>query len=89
MIFRVIKWLTLVLLFVTVAGVSAYFTLTYLIKSEDTVVVPDLVGKDAVFALKILSDLSLNTKVREFAYNSKIPADHVIYQEPEAGVQFG
>jgi beta-lactam-binding protein with PASTA domain len=85
MIFRAIKWLALPLVIAAAAGISAYLTLTFLIKSEDTVVVPDLVGKDVVFALKVLSDLSLNTKVRQFAYHLQIPADHVIYQEPEAG----
>ncbi len=43
--------------------VSAYLTLTFIIKSEDKVVVPDIVGKDVVLILEMLSDLGLITMV--------------------------
>ena len=61
------------------AGVSAYFTLTLIIKSEDTVIVPELIGKDVVYALEFLTDLELNTKVKGSEYSENIPKNNVTY----------
>ena len=85
MIAKIVKISALGLAFLLVAGASAYLTLTLIIKSEDTVIVPDLVGKDVVSALEILTDLQLNTKVNGSEYNQKFPKNHVTFQEPEAG----
>jgi len=85
MIAKIAKIAALGLAFMLVAGASAYLTLTFIIKSEDTVIVPDLVGKDVVSALEILTDLQLNTKVNRSEYNQKFPKNHVTFQEPEAG----
>ena len=59
--------------FVVVAGISAYLTLTLIIKSEDTVIVPELEGKDVVYALELLTELELNTKVKGSEYTTDIP----------------
>ncbi len=85
MIAKIAKISILGLAFLLVAGASAYLTLTLIIKSEDTVMVPDLVGKDVVSALEILTDLQLNTKVNGSEYDQKFPKNHVTFQEPEAG----
>ena len=85
MIAKFAKIATLFAVFSIVAGVSAYLTLTFIIKSEDSVIVPDLVGKDVVTALELLTDLQLNTKVNGSEYNRQFPKSHVIYQEPEPG----
>jgi len=85
MIAKIAKFTALGLAFLLAAGVSAYLTLTFIIKSEDTVIVPDLVGKDVVSALEILTDLQLNTKVNGSEYNQNFPKNHVTFQEPEAG----
>lgn len=87
MIAKIAKISGLALAFLLVAGASAYLTLTFIIKSEDTVIVPELVGKDVVSALEILTDLQLNTKVNGSEYNQKFPKNHVIFQEPEAGAE--
>ena len=68
-----------------VAGISGYLTLRFIIKGEDTVVVPQLVGKDVVYALNILTDLGLNIKVSGFEYRSDLPKNHVAQQEPGPG----
>ena len=73
------------MVFFAIAGASAYLTLTFIIESEETVVVPELEGKDAVAVLELLSGLELNTKVKESRFDTEIPADHVIHQEPDAG----
>jgi serine/threonine-protein kinase len=70
-----------------VAGVSAYLTLTLIIKSEDTVVVPELVGKNVVNVLELLTNLGLNTKIKGSEYNAEVPKNHIIFQEPEPGAE--
>lgn len=85
MIKRILKIAGLVLIFTTAAGISAYLTLTLIIKSEDTVIVPDLVGKDVVYTLELLTDLELNTKVKGSEYSDVIPKNHVTFQDPAPG----
>ena len=85
MIAKILKIAALITAFLLVAGASAYLTLTFIIKSEDTVIVPDLVGKDVVSALELLTDLQLNTKVSGSEYSHQFPKNHVTFQEPEAG----
>ena len=87
MILRAAKYSVLLFVFIGVAGVSAYLTLTYLIKSEDKVIVPDLMGRDVVYALEILTDLGLNIKVKGSEYSPDIAKNHVIVQEPGPGVE--
>jgi serine/threonine-protein kinase len=72
-------------MFILVVGASAYLTLTLIIKSEDVVVVPNLVGKEVVYTLELLTDLGLNTKVEGSEYSTEIPKNNVIFQEPEPG----
>ena len=82
---RFFKIVALFGVFLGVAGASGYFTLRFIIKSEDTVVVPELVGKNVVYSLDILTDLGLNIKVSGFEYRSDVPKNHVAYQEPGPG----
>ena len=85
MMTKFVKIAALFVVFLIVAGASAYLTLTFIIKSEDTVIVPDLVGKDVVGALEQLTDLQLNTKVNGSEYSWQFPKNQVIYQEPDPG----
>ena len=87
MIAKIAKITGIGLAFILVAGISAYFTLTLIIKSEDTVIVPDLKGKDVVYALELLTDLELNTKVKGSEYTTDIPKNYVVFQEPQAGAE--
>ena len=82
---RFLKIAVLLGAFLGVAGISGYLTLRFIVKSEDTVVVPELVGKDVVYVLDILTDLGLNTKVSGFEYRTDVPKNHVSYQEPGPG----
>lgn len=85
MIWKIVKIFLLVFLFFAVAGASLYITATLIIKSEDKIIVPELVGKDVVYALQTLSDLGVNTKVKGAEYNSRIPKNHIIFQSPSPG----
>ena len=73
------------MLFCLSVGVSAYIALTFIIKSEDTVIVPDLTGKDLVYSLELLTNLGLNTKVRGSEYSETVPKNHIIFQDPDPG----
>jgi serine/threonine-protein kinase len=84
-IFKIAKIAGMGFLFVLIAGISAYLTLTLIIKSEDTVIVPHLEGKDVVYALEILTELELNTKVKGSEYTGDIPKNHVVFQDPQPG----
>lgn len=85
MISKIVKTGALVFLFILVVGASAYLTLTLIVKSEDTVVVPRLVGKEVVYVLELLTDLELNTKVEGSEYSADMPKNYVVFQEPEPG----
>ncbi len=87
MISKIFKIVSLFIAFIIIAGLSAYVTLTLIIKSEDTVVVPNLVEKDVVYALEILSDLGLNTRVRGSEYSVHTPKNRILFQEPEPGAE--
>jgi serine/threonine-protein kinase len=84
---RILKFGALFFLFVLIVGASAYLTLTRIIKSEDTVVVPGLLGKNVVYVLELLTDLGLNTKVKGSEYSADVPENNVIFQEPEPGAE--
>ena len=82
---RVLRISLLVVFFMATAGIGAYVALTLIIKGEEPVVVPDLVGRDVLYGLEILSDLGLNTRVKATVYHDQVPKNHVIEQDPDAG----
>lgn len=87
MVRKVVKIILILVIFGTVAGLSAYLALTFIIKSEKTVIVPELAGKEVVYALSVLSGLGLNTKISATENHPTIPKDHVIFQEPGPGAE--
>jgi eukaryotic-like serine/threonine-protein kinase len=74
-------------IFMAAAGVGTYFAVHLLIHGKNNVIVPDLQGKEVVYALEILSDLGLNTKVKGARYSPTIPKNHIIAQAPEPGAE--
>ena len=82
---KIFKPIIYAAIFCLVFGVSAYLTLSFIIGTEKTVVIPDLVGKDIVYALEMLTDLGVNIKVKGSAYSDRVPKNHVISQRPEPG----
>ena len=87
MLQRIAKIVLIIAIFMAAAGISTYLTVHMLIRSKNTVVVPDLTGKEVVLALELLSDLGLNTKVKTSAYSNSVPRHHIISQDPEPGVE--
>lgn len=82
---RLLKVIVIVLVFAALAGGSAYLTIMMIVKGEKSVVVPDLTGKDVVYALQLLSDLGLNTKVTGAEYHDTVATHHIIFQKPSPG----
>ncbi len=74
-------------IFMVAAGLGTYFTVHLLIRSQDSAIVPDLLGKDVVYALELLTDLGLNTKVKGSQYSPTIPKHHIIAQAPDPGTE--
>lgn len=73
--------------FMVAAGLGTYFAVHVLIHGEHSVVVPDLNGKEIVYALEVLSDLGLNTKVKGSRYSATVAKHHIISQEPDPGTE--
>ncbi len=73
--------------FMLAAGVGTYFTVHVLIRSENSVIVPDLRGKEVVYALEVLTDLGLNTKVKGSQYSPTVTKHHIIAQAPDPGTE--
>jgi len=87
MISKLLKILVLFAVFVIAAGASAYLALTLIIQAEETVVVPALRDKEVVYALQMLSDLGLNTRIKASHFSATIPANHIIDQDPAPGAE--
>jgi beta-lactam-binding protein with PASTA domain len=84
---RLIKISALFLGVCLLTGLTVYLTLSFMIKSEETVIVPDLSGKDVVSALELLTDMGLDTKITGSDFDAAIPKNHIIFQDPEAGAE--
>lgn len=82
---RFFKIALYIAVFMAAAGLGTYFSVHLLIRSEGSVVVPDLLGKEVVYALEVLTNLGLNTKVKGSRYSPTIPKHHIISQQPDAG----
>ena len=66
------------------AFIADVFIMPWYVESEE-VVVPSLVGKSKLEIESILEDSSLNPIFSEPRFSDEYPADHIIYQKPEAG----
>ena len=71
--------------FFIISGISTYFTISFFIKNEETVVVPNLVGEDIIYVLELLTNLGLNTKVKGSEYSRDFAQNNIIFQNPKPG----
>ena len=79
------KLIALTAVFFIVTGVTTYFTVSFFIKNEDPVTVPDLRGKEIVHVLETLTRLGLNARVRGSEYSAEIAKNRIIFQDPAPG----
>lgn len=82
---KFIKGLTKFFIFccflIALAGFSAVATVRYIFATGE-VEVPDLVGKDLVYAVDFLAERHLKLKTVDRQFDAKIPKDHIIAQDP-------
>jgi eukaryotic-like serine/threonine-protein kinase len=67
-------------------GFSAYVTLTILLKIEQTVVCPDIRGKDVEEAKRFLQQRGISLKVIRYERRNDVPYNIITVQKPDANV---
>lgn len=70
---------------IALAGFSALATIHYIFATSH-VEVPDLIGKSVDYATDLLTEQHLKLRLIEQQLDEKIPADHILTQDPPAGV---
>lgn len=85
MIRHLSKLLTMVAIFFVISGAAAYFTVSYIVQHEKTLIVPDLRGQDLVNVLTLLGNFGLNARIKGADYSDAIPKNHVMGQDPKPG----
>ena len=64
---------------------SGYFTMRLVVRHEEAVTVPNLMGADVIKALEAAAEHGLNIKVEGFEYSSNVAKNHILFQEPAPG----
>ncbi len=82
---KFIKYSVLFILLIISIGSIAYITFSYLIKNQISVIVPDLIGKDTVYTIEILSGLGLNAKIKDKKFSNTYLKGIITEQIPEPG----
>jgi len=85
-----------IMFFLKIAGVTIFlFILTYyffyiamesVIHHRKEVIVPDVKGKSALSALRLISENNLALKVSGFEFDDSVPVGTVLRQTPQAGM---
>ncbi len=88
MILKFLKGVAKLLIFccflIALAGFSGVATVRYIFATGEAEI-PDLVGKDVVYAVDLLAERHLKLKTVDQQFDSKIPKDHIIAQDPTPG----
>jgi len=79
------KLLALVTAFFVISATVAYFTVSYVVQHEQTIIMPDLRGQNLVEVLTQLGNFGLNARIKAADYNNDIPKNHVMDQDPKPG----
>ncbi|MBW1988391.1 MAG: PASTA domain-containing protein [Deltaproteobacteria bacterium] len=82
---RLFRFLVFAAVFAAAAAAAGFGVMHVLFATADTVVVPDLVGKDVVWTLEVLTGLGLNTKVTDLRHDARVGKNKVISQDPPPG----
>jgi serine/threonine-protein kinase len=84
---RLLKYALYASIFLGALLCSLYLTSTWIIQSEEEVVVPNLEGQDTVYALDLLTSLGLNIKVGGFTWSETVPKNCIAFQDPPPGTR--
>ena len=83
------KWKKLFLYTGTVIGVfllSGYFTVSILLRTGETVICPDIRGKNVDEAKQIVQKKGLSLSVTKYERRNDVPYNHITVQKPEANI---
>lgn len=78
---RIIKYVFMVGILFLCGILSALLVMDFAYRGKE-VVVPEIAGRDIVFALEMLSERNLNLKVIGWEYSNSIPKNFIISQKP-------
>lgn len=79
------SWLTIASAAMLLIMLSTAVVLLYVFWPRPEVTVPNIIGESLVDAQRLLKEANLNYTIEEGEYNSEIPANVVIRQQPEGG----
>lgn len=80
--FGIIKFVLHAGALMMVGALSTFITLRFF-TSGDEVIVPNLVGKDAVEAIRLLNQEGLQLKILpQKRYSKEVPSEHIVSQDP-------
>ena len=85
MLRKLIKFIILLISFITITGISAFLTIHYLIKNQPVVIIPDLIGKEINYSVSQLETMLLTPRIKKSSFNNSIPVNHIISQDPKPG----
>jgi beta-lactam-binding protein with PASTA domain len=83
------RWKRLFLYTGTVIGVfllSGYFTVSILLKTGETVICPDIRGKNVDEAKQLVQKKGLSLSVTKYERRNDVPYNHITVQKPEANI---
>lgn len=83
---KFLKILLCVLAPVVVFGLSTYFTISLLLKFQQTTVCPDVRGKTVEEAREMAHKQGLNLVVLRYERRNDVPYNHITVQKPDANI---
>ncbi len=83
---RLFKAILSIFLSILFFVLSAYFTMRFLLKTQDTVVCPDVVGKEINEAKRLVESKGLFFHVVRYEKRNDIPYNHITVQKPAANI---
>jgi beta-lactam-binding protein with PASTA domain len=83
---KLIKIATCILAPVIVFGLSTYFTISLLLKFQQTTVCPDIRGKTVEDAREIVRNKGLTLAVLRYERRNDVPYNHITVQKPDANI---
>ncbi len=83
------KWHRVVLysgIMVLVFSLSSYLTISFLLKTGETVICPDIRGKNLDDAKQLVDSRGLSLAVMKYEKRNDVPYNHITVQKPEANI---
>ena len=83
---KLIKIAICILAPIFVFGLSTYFTISLLLKFQQTTICPDIRGKTVEDARDLVRNKGLNLVVLRYERRNDVPYNHITVQKPDANI---